>query len=212
MCEFEKDIHKCPTFPAPLRERLFQPREPPLTRPIVPRFLIPRRSTDHAAPPKPVIGPDGKEYFRLSDVKMQLEREMRQAEQGIRDEFVRKLTAYLSERLQPGATDEDDRIVFGCEGDVQCGIALVFSIDQGLSIVNDHGHVSLDMDMLGLRTHQEWYGCDEDCSLTVERRGDSVLFLSAGRQLYSFTFPSIASSVSISFFCRGCGQVTFSFS
>ena len=100
----------------------------------------------------------------------------------------------------------------GCEGDVQCGIALVFSIDQGLSIVNDHGHVSLDMDMLGLRTHQEWYGCDEDCSLTVERRGDSVLFLSAGRQLYSLTFPSIASSVSISFFCRGCGQVTFSFS
>lgn len=109
-------------------------------------------------------------------------------------------------------TDEDDRIVFGCEGDVQCGIALVFSIDQGLSIVNDHGHVSLDMDMLEIRTHQEWDGCDEDCSLTVERRGDSVMFLSAGRQLYSFTFPSIASSVSISFFCRGCGQVTFSFS
>ena len=108
MCEFEKDIHKCPTFPAPLRERLFQPREPPLTRPIVPRFLIPRRATDRAAPPKPVIGPDGKEYFRLSDVKIQVEREMREAEQGIRDEFVRKLTAYLSARLQPGATDEDD--------------------------------------------------------------------------------------------------------
>lgn len=109
-------------------------------------------------------------------------------------------------------TDEDERIRFAYEGDVKCGIGIIFSIDQGLSIVNDHGKASLDFDLLGIRTHEEWTGCDEDGSLTVEKSGDTVRFHSAGRLLYSFTFPPVRESVSISFFSSGEGQVTFSFS
>lgn len=108
MCEFEQDIPKCPTFPAPLRRRLLEPREPHLSRPIVTSALFGKRKSDYPIPPVPVVGPDGKEYFRLSDVKAQIEHEIRQAEQEVREGFIQKVTTYLTECRGATTTHETD--------------------------------------------------------------------------------------------------------
>ena len=108
-------------------------------------------------------------------------------------------------------TDEDERISFNWQGDAECGIAIIFSLDQGLSIHKEaDGHTVLEMDFLGIRTTSSW-DCGADKVLTVEKKGDTVSFISDGRTLHSMSFPSIAASVSISFHARGQGDVAFHF-
>lgn len=108
-------------------------------------------------------------------------------------------------------TDEDERISFNWQGDAECGIAIIFSLGQGLRIHKEpDGHVVLDMDFLGIRTISSW-DCGDDKVLTVEKKGDTVSFISDGRTLHSMSFPSIAASVSISFYARGQGDVAFHF-
>lgn len=108
-------------------------------------------------------------------------------------------------------TAEDDRITLTPSGDVKSGIALIFSISDGLEIINSEGHVTLSMTMDGIRTRQEWT-VSEKKSLTVERKGDTVSFHAGEDFLFSLSFAPIATSISISFFSLGTGEVRFDFS
>lgn len=109
-------------------------------------------------------------------------------------------------------TDTDESITLSVQAQtgIQCGIAIIFSIDQGLEIFRDGDDYRLRMDFLSVRTESVFHDCEED--LTVKKEGDSVLFFCGERLLHTFRFESINSSVSISFFSRGQGPVTFAFS
>lgn len=108
-------------------------------------------------------------------------------------------------------TDEDERITFSHTGEACCGIAAIFSLDQGLRIFDDGEMTRLELDFLGIRTAEQW-PAGASVPLTVEKQADTISFLRGQQRLYSLTFPSIAASASISFWAKGGGQTTFIFS
>jgi hypothetical protein len=89
--------------------------EPPLNKPIIARYLIPPPPNAGPEPSKPIIGPGGEEYFRLSDIRAQIEVELRKEEEKVHETFMKRLTAYLAESWdhklaedQRGACPETD--------------------------------------------------------------------------------------------------------
>ena len=97
MDEFDPNVQKTPIIPAPFRREMFEPIELPLNKPIVASYLIPKPETEYTEPIEPVIGSDGQEYFRISDVKRELEHEVKKLEEEVHEEFMKKLTDYLAE-------------------------------------------------------------------------------------------------------------------
>jgi hypothetical protein len=105
---FDADVHKSSVIPAPFRRRFFEPTEPPLDRPIGPRFLIRPPQNVRPPPPEPLIGPDGQEYFRISDAKTLIELELHRTEAEVHDEYVKRLAAFLAEVWHDRAAETPD--------------------------------------------------------------------------------------------------------
>lgn len=109
-------------------------------------------------------------------------------------------------------TDQDEKITFTFSGPCECGIAVIFSIDQGLRLHPQGRNIIGEMDFLGIKSTCAWKTDEEVRTLTVEKKGDTLSFFAEDRPFTSFSFASIGASVSISFYSKGNGQTTFTFS
>jgi hypothetical protein len=96
--DFDPNIQKIPVVSAPFRRSLYEPVEPAISRPFAAR--IPFSTPQHQPEPQcePVIGPDGLEYFPLSFASQQIADAVRVIEDEVHDEFLRKLTVFLTEQ------------------------------------------------------------------------------------------------------------------
>ncbi len=109
-------------------------------------------------------------------------------------------------------TDTDEKIIFSFQSRCECGIAVIFSIDQGLRIYPCKDKIVEEINFLDIRKRSSWQTQGTVTSLCVEKRDDEIIFSHDGVVLTSFAFRSIAASVSISFYAKGRGQTTFTFS
>jgi hypothetical protein len=111
---FDPNVQKSAVFSAPFRRQFFEPTESPFSRPFTPKFLIPPPIS--TSPPEPTVGPNGEKYFRLSDVKRQLEADLQATEEEVHQQFVDQLAFYLTEnwkrketsQLESDPADDDD--------------------------------------------------------------------------------------------------------
>ena len=109
-------------------------------------------------------------------------------------------------------TDQDEKITFTFSSPCECGIAVIFSIGQGFRLHPQGRNIIGEMDFLGIKSTCAWKTDEEERTLTVEKKGDTLSFFAEDRLFTSFSFASIGASVSISFYSKGSGQTTFTFS
>ncbi|OHS96552.1 hypothetical protein TRFO_37294 [Tritrichomonas foetus] len=103
--DYNPNLQKSPIIPSPFRRQLFEPCEQGLCHPIVNRSLIPPPKNDFSSDPVPIIAANGEELFRLSDVKKIIEAELLQAEEEVRESFMKDLTAELAIALNQQIPD-----------------------------------------------------------------------------------------------------------
>ena len=109
------------------------------------------------------------------------------------------------------AGEEDEKISFHHEGNMEFGAGIILSIDQGILLMDSPEGLTLTLSVLGVESTSTFHGITSQ-DLTVTRRGDKVSFSKDGNELCSLRFQSIAASVSIAFAAKGKGEASFRFS
>lgn len=109
-------------------------------------------------------------------------------------------------------TDQDEKITFTFSSLCECGIAVIFSIGQGFRLYPQGSRIIGEMNFLDIKSTSQWKTDGEVRTLSVEKKGDTLFFYAEDRLFTSFSFASIGASVSISFYSKGSGQTTFTFS
>jgi hypothetical protein len=110
---FDPAIQKSPVISAPFRRKLFEPVDSPLAYRAGFACPIARPTPSQERPVEPIIGPNGNEYFRISDVKQQIETEVREIEGEVHSDFMRQLTAYLAEQWGRDLLEAEDGLIDG---------------------------------------------------------------------------------------------------
>jgi hypothetical protein len=97
---FDPNVSKVTVFSAAFRRKFFEPSEPPFGRPFAPKLLIPSPPNIPRDSPEPFVSSDGREYFRLSDVKALLEADLQSVEAEVHANFLKELSDYIEQHRQ----------------------------------------------------------------------------------------------------------------
>lgn len=93
-------IEKTPSIAAPFRRQLFEPYDQIIYNPIGHITLHPQRKTNIPHGPTPITDERGDQYYRLSDIKEMIRKEIIKKEEEIRQEFVKNLNKEIVNTIQ----------------------------------------------------------------------------------------------------------------